>query len=147
MPAPTPVEDVRRLVPALVHVRGALLIWNREAFKLKVLDALMDGSREVVIDLRDCDHIDAAGLGALVSLHKRAGRTFAAMLWLENVSEMVVALLEVTRLDTLLNIRNSDESFLAKAARETGSRPAAEAAILRGELGERGRVALSPVVP
>src|SRR2546430_15338609 len=55
----------------IVGVEGQLIVGNRQELKQKVLDALEEGSRKVVIDFSKTGYIDSSGLGGLVSLSKK----------------------------------------------------------------------------
>ena len=59
-------------------------------------------TRKLVLDLADVITIDAAGLGALVSLHHWAKKV-RTELKVMNVGSWVNSLLEITKLDTLLD--------------------------------------------
>ena len=65
--------------------------------------AARGGARNVVIDLRDVESIDAAGVGALVSL-QAAG----IYLTLANPSAQVRETLKLTKLDSIFEIRESN---------------------------------------
>ena len=68
-------------------------------FRAALLQAIDDGHRRLVVDMRDVDFVDSSGLGALVS----ALKSIKALkgdgdIRLANVQPPVVALLEIIRL-------------------------------------------------
>ena len=72
-----------------------------DASRLRAAVGQLTCTRKLVLDLADVITVDAAGLGALVSLYhwaKRARTEFRLM----NVGANVQMLLEITRLDTVL---------------------------------------------
>ena len=76
---------------------------NAAAFRDWVNDLLEDGHRNIEVDLSQTTFVDSSGLGALVSLHKAAGRR-SGTLRLVNPRPPVQQILELTRLDGILEI-------------------------------------------
>jgi anti-anti-sigma factor len=68
--------------------------------------------RHVVVDLQHVYGMDAAGLGLLVELHCRA-RQRARWLSIANPCMHVQRLLELTGLDSVLDVKGSREHFVA----------------------------------
>lgn len=89
-----------------LHVIGQLGIHNHRAFKQQGEDLINTGHTRLVCDLTGCGYIDASGLGALVSL-SRLAREQGGSLVLAAVNEDVKVLFELTRLDTVLDIRDA----------------------------------------
>jgi len=75
--------------------------------------AMQQESRSVVLDLTEVDAIDAAGLGALLSL-QAAG----VYLQLLNPSRQVREMLKVTRLDSIFEISESQSIAETKQSQE-----------------------------
>jgi anti-anti-sigma factor len=114
--APPPLASAVTVVaPGVVRVAAPreLLVGNRTAFKLALLDAFETaGVREVRVDLGTCGYIDASGLGILVSAQKHARMTNPnARIVFERANEDLVTLFQITKLDTLfeINPESNDE--------------------------------------
>lgn len=90
----------------VISVDGQLVVSNRQEFKQLVLDEVADGARIVIIDFSRTSYVDSSGLGALVSLGKRL-RESGAELRLAGLNEDMVALFELTRLDSLFRLYSS----------------------------------------
>jgi anti-sigma B factor antagonist len=67
----------------------------------------VDGCRALVIDLMDVSFMDSTGLGALIGL-RNASREMGAPLVLLDPSPRVRRVLEITRLDGVFEIGQSD---------------------------------------
>lgn len=76
---------------------------NANAFRDWVRDNLLDGHRNIDIDLSSTTFLDSCGLGALVALHKTA-RNRQGHLRLLNPQPSVQQLLQLTRLDQIFSI-------------------------------------------
>jgi len=90
----------------ILHCSGAIVF--PDAAVLRTAVQLLPRSRKLVLDLADVITVDAAGLGAFVSLHrwaKSAGIEFKLM----NLNSKVARLLEMTRLDTVLRFCSVQE--------------------------------------
>lgn len=72
----------------------------------EVHGAIDAGAGDLVLDLNDVDHVDATGLGLLVSAHRRADRR-GRRLVLRGVPPSLNRLLMVTRLERILAIESS----------------------------------------
>jgi len=81
----------------VLHCAGKLVLGEETSLMCM---ALQGEGREVVLDLREVETVDAAGLGALISL-QAAG----IYLKLENANAAIREVLRVTQLDTIFEIR------------------------------------------
>ncbi len=98
------VEDV-----LVVALSGRVVIGEvADHFRDIVYNAIDGGSRKVVINMADVTFIDSSGLGALVNAMIRM-RNAGGKLKLTQPSSKVAELLEVTRLDKVLEIE-ADET-------------------------------------
>lgn len=84
------------------------IIAGKEALSLRDAVMCQVDKRSVVLDLAGVEFIDAAGLGLLVFLHTLAAAV-GFDLQILNPIHRVAKLLELTRLDSVLEIRLSDE--------------------------------------
>lgn len=86
-----------------VAVEGQLVVGNRADFKQLVFDQIESGARRILLDFSGTAYIDSSGLGALVSLAKRA-RDEGGALHITGLNEDLRTLFELTRLDTLFKL-------------------------------------------
>jgi anti-anti-sigma factor len=77
---------------------------------------MQQGSRNVVLDLTEVDAIDAAGVGALLSL--QAAGVYLKLL---NPSRQVREILKATRLNSIFEIRESQSIAETKQSMQEGS--------------------------
>ncbi len=96
----------------VVEVGGSLVVANRKELKDKVLAELEGGAARFVVDFGRTDYIDSSGLGVLVGLSKRI-REAGGTLRLARLSEDLQTLFELTKLDTLFEIRSDLDEALA----------------------------------
>lgn len=85
-----------------------LIVHTRTAIKQRIVDALADGHRDIVVDASQCGYIDSSGLGALLSCQHKAAAV-GGTLTIEGLHSELRTLIELTHLDTVLNIRWPDE--------------------------------------
>lgn len=103
-------KDPRGVV--VIGVDGQLIVGNRHELKQKVLEALEEGERKLLVDFSNTGYIDSSGLGALVSLSKKI-RESGGELKLAGLNEDLMSLFELTKLDTLFTIVRSPEEAIA----------------------------------
>jgi anti-anti-sigma factor len=71
----------------------------------QLVNERIDGSQEVVIDLRGLDFMDSSGIRVLVAAHARAGRAGARLFIVRpDPGSAVAKILEVAGLDRELNL-------------------------------------------
>jgi len=95
----------------VVEVDGQLIVGNRQELKDLVLQALEGGARNFAVDFTKTSYIDSSGLGVLVSLSKKI-REAGGDLRLAGLNEDLQTLFELTKLDTLFQIRSTLEEAL-----------------------------------
>jgi anti-sigma B factor antagonist len=85
----------------------------------EVKAALAGGAKRIVLNLGEVNYIDSGGLGTLVALHTTA-LSAGAIIKLASLTKRVGDLLQVTKLLTVFDVRNSEyealESFRKEAA-------------------------------
>lgn len=90
------------LVPGQVLALGGRLDVAAAAdVRMLLVDAVSDGTGDLVLDLADLGALDATGLGVLVGAHRRAQRA-GRVLVLRDPTLAVARLLFLTRLDKVL---------------------------------------------
>ena len=100
----------------VIDVEGQLIVGNRQELKQTVLDRLENGESKFVVNFSETGYIDSSGLGVLVSLSKKI-REKDGELRLASLNEDLRTLFELTKLDTLFTIADSD-----RLLRNTGCR-------------------------
>lgn len=99
----TPLLPARYTLP-LVEVRVTELDLGCLPEVGAVFDRLlMLRPAQVVVDLSDCRHVDAAAIGLLLDVHRRLARADAA-LTVRNPNPRVRRILHIARLDQVLSI-------------------------------------------
>lgn len=93
---------------AVVSPGEQLHVANAAGFKHKVLDLIMEGERNILVDLEDTIFIDSTGLGTLVSL-LRLVRGHGGDLRLANLNDDLLDLFMLTRLETVFEIGQTRE--------------------------------------
>ena len=78
-----------------------------------VRNLIKDGNRKILLNLRDVDYVDSAGLGELVKAFTTM-RSQGGELKLLNLSKRVRALLQITKLLTVFDITD-DEAISVKS--------------------------------
>lgn len=99
----TPVMPTRYTLP-LVEVR----VTELDLACLPEVGAMFDRlltlrPAQVVLDLSDCRHLDAAAIGLILDLHRRLARA-DAVLTVRNPNPRVRRILHIARLDQVLSI-------------------------------------------
>lgn len=105
------VNGATLLAPQFSRLDAAVAV----PFKERVARLIESGDDRLVIDLQRVTYMDSSGLGAIVALLKRVGRT--GHLRLANVQGPVARLLTMTRLDRVLDLYESVEAALADAGK------------------------------
>ena len=85
---------------AVVSVQGEVDLVTSDELR-RVLDAALQDSVRVTLDLTELTFIDSSGLSALVDAHRKA-RDAGGALTLRHPTPMLRRLLDITKLETLL---------------------------------------------
>jgi anti-anti-sigma factor len=113
---------------AVLHERivdGVLIVYlerglkgQGEATLKERLDSLVrEGHREVLINLKNLPYVDSTELGRLIRAHISV-RQSGGRVRLCNLSEKVKTLMKLTRLETVLDIYETEEEALAGILRK-----------------------------
>ena len=94
---------------AILDLHGRLTM-GRDSVTLreKVRELLADGSKRILVNLKDVGYVDSSGLGELVSAFATAKREDAALKLL-NLTERVHGLLQITKLLTVFETFKTEE--------------------------------------
>lgn len=87
---------------ATVHCTGRLVSGVSDILNTRVKD-LIPGCKRIVLDLRDCTHMDSTGLGTVVRLYVSA-KSAGCSLELANIGKPIRYLLGVTHLISVLAV-------------------------------------------
>ncbi len=88
----------------IISVKGKIDTIGNDIFKNKVEPFIEDPSfKKVKVDLSDCDFITSVGLGALVSLHKRA-ESLGKRIVFTRLHKNVESIFKITNLYNFFNI-------------------------------------------
>ncbi len=87
---------------AVVHCSGKLVAGVSDILNTRVKDLIPDCKR-IVLDLRDCTHMDSTGLGTVVRLYVSA-KSAGCALELANIGKPIRYLLGVTHLISVLAV-------------------------------------------
>lgn len=77
-----------------------------------IVNAISEGSKTILVDLKNVTFIDSSGLGALVAALK-VSRTASVDLYLCSITDQVQMLFELTSMDQIFQILPSQNEFLA----------------------------------
>jgi len=101
---------------SVIDVKGNIILGEGNVLIRQMLTDLMaQGKRLVVLNLREVDHIDSAGIGELVRSHSTLRRR-GGQLKLANLSPKVKDVIEMTRLHTVFDIYGDEQSAVRSLA-------------------------------
>ncbi|WP_036221808.1 STAS domain-containing protein [Mesoaciditoga lauensis] len=96
----------------LIMLTGELDAYHSIEFKEKMMEIIKGHGDKILLDMTDLSYIDSAGLGALVSLLKRASEN-SKELRLFGLRGNVKKIFELTRLNMVFNIFDTLEEALS----------------------------------
>jgi len=109
----SPVRNVRwEDRYAVVQAAGDINAERVPAFLESLLAVLDEKPERIVVNLQDVGYMDSAGLASLVKVLSRA-RKGGMELHLTCMGEMIRGLFEITRLDSVFQIHESEQEALA----------------------------------
>ncbi|MCS7206119.1 MAG: STAS domain-containing protein [Leptospiraceae bacterium] len=80
-------------------------------FKDKLSEAIQDKPKKIILNLAKTNYFDSSALGALVSFLKDV-KTYNGHLVLCNLSRSLMALLKLSKLDILFEIKDSEQEAI-----------------------------------
>lgn len=89
---------------AVLHLRGELVLSDRDSFDGVAKEALKPGVAALVVDLSGLEYMDSAGLGMLLTLREQS-ENLGVNVALRGAGGEVRELLELARFDTLFELR------------------------------------------
>jgi anti-sigma B factor antagonist len=97
----------------IIHCQGRIVYRDEAVALSKLVGETLESGGKIVLDLSGVSSIDSAGIGELVLLHTWAQSRNADLKW-ANPSPLVRELLDLTHLDTVLDIYPSLGEALAE---------------------------------
>lgn len=108
----SPLKDIRWVDRTVVaEVVGDINAARVPVFQQAILSVLDKKPDRIIVNLSGVAYMDSAGLASLVKLLSRA-RKYEAELYLVGMNEMIRGLFEITRLDGVFEIRDTEEEAL-----------------------------------
>lgn len=97
-------EKLDRLHISLEWPQEEISSKNSRLFQRWINDELKPKTGLISVDLRNVDYVNAAGLTAMMRVSRLAGNMGVDLEWI-NLDPNVAKLMELTRLDSILNVR------------------------------------------
>ncbi|MEL6815856.1 MAG: STAS domain-containing protein [Cyanobacteria bacterium J06598_3] len=91
---------------------GILDSTKAEEIRTQVENALADGTKTLLMDLKDTTFVDSSGLGTLVSVLKRV-RSNSSEMYICSINPQVKMLFELTSMDRVFTIFENRAAFEA----------------------------------
>ncbi len=96
----------------VLSVSRALKGTGEISLKERIDELVAEGRLQILIDMQEVPYVDSSDLGRLIRAHLSV-RKAGGRVRLCNVSERVLSLLKITRLDTVLDLYSCEEEALA----------------------------------
>lgn len=103
----------REELPVL-DVVGEIDIYTTPQFKDAVSAAIEEGKPGIIINMSQVTYMDSSGFGTLLSATKRL-RPISGALFLSNCNEAITRMLQITRLNTIFGIYDTEDEAVAAA--------------------------------
>jgi len=97
---------------SVVRVQGDIDINSSPDVKKSFDDLIQNKKEKVVVNLKEVDYVDSSGLATLVEVLKKL-RSYGGSLKLTNLSEKVLGLFEITKLNKLFDIVDDESGALS----------------------------------
>jgi len=96
---------------AIVRITGEIDAARTPQLQQRLLLLLDDKPQRIIVNLANVGYMDSAGLASFVKLLSRASK-HGVELRIVSLSEMIKGLFEITRLDTVFEILDSEQEAL-----------------------------------
>jgi anti-sigma B factor antagonist len=107
-----PIKDVRwQDKTAIVDVQGDIDLRSSPALQEKLGGILNKDPDRVVVNLADVPYMDSSGVASLVKVLSRVKKQSIPLVLVE-MSERVRSIFEITHLDTVFDIRSSEQEAI-----------------------------------
>jgi anti-sigma B factor antagonist len=101
---------------AILVVGGEVDFEVSPQLKARLMRAIKDGSRRLILDLSDVTFIDSTAIGVLAGTVEKLDESGGGSLSVVSNHEKVIQIFEITGLDNLMTIYASRDEALAAAA-------------------------------
>jgi anti-sigma B factor antagonist len=101
---------------AVLIVGGEVDFEVSPQLKARLMRAIKDGARRLVLDLTDVTFIDSTAIGVLAGAVERLDETAGGSLSVVCTHEKVIQIFEITGLDSVITVHPSREDALAALA-------------------------------
>jgi anti-sigma B factor antagonist len=101
---------------AVLVVGGEVDFEVSPQLKARIMRAIRDGSRRLVLDLTDVTFIDSTAIGVLAGAVERLDETGGGSVSVACTHEKVMQIFEITGLDSVITVHPSREDALASLA-------------------------------
>ena len=109
----SPVQQIRWVgKAAIVDVAGEIDLNTSNAFQQDLIELLDNSPERVVVNLSGVSYMDSSGVASLVKLLSRIRRTNGS-LYLYGLTDRVRGVFEITRLDSVFDIRAGEQEALS----------------------------------
>jgi len=111
----SPVRDVRwQGERVVIDVAGDVDMTHSAGFQGRLTEVIGKSPRHIVVNMSNVTFMDSSGIASLVKLESQA-RDIGAKLSLVGVNKRVLSILQITRLDSLFKIFDTEEEALSTA--------------------------------
>lgn len=108
----SPVQEIRWVgKAAVVDVAGEIDLNTSSAFQQDLLELLDKSPERIVVNLSGVSYMDSSGVASLVKLLSRVRRAKGS-LFLCGLTDRVRGVFEITRLDSVFDIRGDEREAL-----------------------------------
>lgn len=109
----SPIQEVRWAgKAAVVDVVGEIDLNTSNAFQQDLLELLDKSPERIVVNLSGVSYMDSSGVASLVKLLSRIRRTNGSLV-LYGLTDRVRGVFEITRLDSVFEIRADEQEALS----------------------------------
>lgn len=98
----------------VLDVVGEIDIYTTPQFKEAVSAAIDEGKPGIIINMSQVTYMDSSGFGTLLSATKRL-RPVSGALFLSGCNEAISRMLQITRLNTIFGIYDTEDDAVAAA--------------------------------
>ncbi|BDI31380.1 anti-sigma-B factor antagonist [Capsulimonas corticalis] len=106
-------------VPVL-DVVGEIDIYTTPQFKEAVNSAIEEGGPAIIINMANVSYMDSSGFGTLLSATKRL-RPMNGALYLVACNEAITRMLQITRLNTIFGVYETEDEAVTAAKEQQAS--------------------------
>ena len=110
-------------IPVL-DVVGEIDIYTTPQFKEAVSAAINENKPAIIVNMTQVTYMDSSGFGTLLSATKRL-RPLEGALYLSGCNEAIQRMLQITRLNTIFGVYETEDEALSAAHSEMSAAPAA----------------------